>query len=284
MIFLSRHIQYSKEKNEKLLKEGRGQGTGADYVPWIKVGDFSSCGRGNRVPDPKNGRIHHFFSDLEMRFFYILFWDDRNIDIREQYPLDCNETSAIADQLGINHPANQDGSWFVMTTDFLVTRKDPDTEEISFHAYSVKSSSELKKKRVLDKLQIEHDFWEARGIRWHLVTEAHINKTKANNIRKLMSHYADEELASDKHLIQRLFLTIIEGKDKQVAAVCSNFDKEYNLESGTALRLFWHLAARKTFSIDISVDNLATRTVESILNLNEIGELLEERRETINAG
>ena len=284
MIFLSRHVQYSKEKNEKLLKEGSGQGAGADYVPWIKVGDFPSRGRGNRVPDPKNGRIHHFFSDLEMRFFYILSWDNRNTDIREQYPLDCNETSTIADKLGINHPVNQDGSWFVMTTDFLVTRKDSDTEEVSYHAFSVKNSSELKKKRVLDKLQIEHDFWEAKGIRWHLVTEEHINKIEANNIRKLMSHYTDEELASDKLLIQRIFLALTEENDKQVAAVCSNVDEKYNLERGTALRLFWHLAARKIISIDISVDNLATRTVESILDLNEIGELLEERRETINAG
>jgi len=281
---LNRHIQYSKKKIEKLLEEGRGQGTGADYRPWIEVGDFSSKGRGNRVPDPKNGRIHHFFSDLEMRFFCILFWDDRNVDIREQYPLDWKETGAIADQLGINHTVNPDGSLFVMTTDFLVTRIDPDTDEVSYHAYSVKNSSELENKRVLDKLQIEYSYWKAKGIDWHIVTEKHIDTVMANNIRKLMSHYAEEELASEELLKRWLYLALTEGIHKQVNTVCADVDRKYDLESGSTLRLYLHLAARKEISVDLSADNIVTRTVESVLSLDEINGVLKEGGEAEDAG
>ena len=59
---------------------GYGQGSGIDYIPWLKIGNFASKGRENRVADA-NGRVHHMFSDLEANFFYILAWDDNVIDI-----------------------------------------------------------------------------------------------------------------------------------------------------------------------------------------------------------
>ncbi len=35
-------------KVEKWIKEGRGTGIGADYLPWLKIQDVSSLGRSTR--------------------------------------------------------------------------------------------------------------------------------------------------------------------------------------------------------------------------------------------
>lgn len=69
----------------------------------------------------------------EMLWYYILRWDDENIDIREQYPLDYAKTVEIAESFGLRIPQH------IMTTDFLVTKADGRSV-----AYSVKTNSDLK--------------------------------------------------------------------------------------------------------------------------------------------
>jgi hypothetical protein len=56
----------------KYLRERRGQGTGADYSPWIHIQDFPSSGMVSRVSGTTTGRIHHLMSNLELSLFYSL--------------------------------------------------------------------------------------------------------------------------------------------------------------------------------------------------------------------
>ena len=123
----------------RFVKEGRGTGTGATYKPWLTIGDVPSEGRSHRVLGLKTGRLHHMLSDLELRLFQILDWNDAVQDIREQFPLDRNKTQAIADRLGIRHPVDTvTKTPMVMTTDFLVDiAHDGRTRQI---AYAVKPS------------------------------------------------------------------------------------------------------------------------------------------------
>ena len=69
----------------KYLSEGRGQGFGAVYTPWLCIQDFPSLGMVSRVSGATTGRIHHLMSNLELSLFYLLDWSDDVIDIREQY-------------------------------------------------------------------------------------------------------------------------------------------------------------------------------------------------------
>jgi len=82
-------------------KEGRGTGIGFDYLPWLEIGDVPSQGRSHRLRGAKTGRVHHFLSDIEVALFYVLDWHDAVSDIREQFPLDRDETQEIARQLGV---------------------------------------------------------------------------------------------------------------------------------------------------------------------------------------
>ena len=81
------NLQWDENKLKRFLREGRGQGEGQDYKPWVTVQDFPSKGRCSRVLGWKTNRIHHLFTDSETRYFYLLEWEDAVVDIREHYPL-----------------------------------------------------------------------------------------------------------------------------------------------------------------------------------------------------
>ena len=71
------------------------------------------------------------------------------------------ETIVIADELGIKHPTDpKNGELIVMTTDFLLTL---DRGQGAFEdARTIKMKDELMKERVLEKFEIEREFFRAR--------------------------------------------------------------------------------------------------------------------------
>jgi hypothetical protein len=83
-----RRYSFDEDKLVRFTKEGRGQGTGGNYKPWLTIQDVPSRGRAARPTGWKTGRVHHFLSDIETAVFYLLDWEDHVLDIREQFPLD----------------------------------------------------------------------------------------------------------------------------------------------------------------------------------------------------
>ena len=65
-----------------------GEGHGINYKPYITTSEFNSQGTTSVIKDWKTGRGVHCLSQGEMLWYYVLRWDDENIDIREQFPLD----------------------------------------------------------------------------------------------------------------------------------------------------------------------------------------------------
>lgn len=172
---------WSQTVFNKYLKEGCGQGNGANYNPWIHVQDFPSVGMVSRVAGMTTGRIHHLMSNLEFLLFYLLDWSDDVLDIREQYPLvGLTRAVEIAESSQTKYPYDtKSGFPYILTSDFHL-----ETMEGS-KVLSVKSSSELGKLRVREKLEIERRYWNERGVEWAIVTENEINRTKASNIEWL---------------------------------------------------------------------------------------------------
>ncbi|WP_167357181.1 TnsA endonuclease N-terminal domain-containing protein [Paenibacillus pectinilyticus] len=105
------------------LKDGRGQGYGKDYEPFIQASDNKAPSEGYLIRELgwKTGRIHHILSKEECRYLMVLTWPDTVVDIREQYPLTPIERSIeIAEQLNIKH-AHLDGEPVHATTDVMIT-------------------------------------------------------------------------------------------------------------------------------------------------------------------
>ena len=200
----------------RYLKEGRGQGTGADYKPWIYIHDFPSRGVSARIPGRTTGRIHHLLSRQEEYYFYILDADPDVLDIREQFPLRLTETMEIARRLNVKHPWKGDFP-FVMTTDFLVTRPD--------------------------------------GIDWKIVTEKQISRERALNCQWLYSGESPESFIPDPKVRHeaRSFLLSLVNEDHLLPAACIEiFENAFCLPAGSAIALYKSLIITGVISPDMS--------------------------------
>ncbi len=171
-----RKTRWTEEKIAKYIKEGRGSGELENYKPWITNQDFASKGRTHRPKSWKTDRMMQLFSDIEDHYMYILDWAENVIDIREQFPLDREITTKIADSKNILHSTDKDtGTSIVMTTDFLITVRGKNGYE--FWARSIKPSEDLNDKRVLEKLEIERQYWHEQNVEWGIVSESDIPKS-----------------------------------------------------------------------------------------------------------
>lgn len=193
-------MRRKSSKTKNTLKMGTG--TGANYKPYIQVGEFGSMGTAACVIDYKTGRNVHLLSQGEVMAWYLLRWDDENLDIREQYPLPKEETYKIANEFSIAHPYINDGL-ATITTDLLVTRK---TGEF---AISVKASRSLSK---VNGLFIEQQYWKRKGVPWKIVFKDEMHAIKVKNIRNVVAHYNDtyfpDEISFLKFLIARKLIEV----------------------------------------------------------------------------
>ena len=265
-----RKRDFTSSTIQKRLKEGRGQGEGMDYLPWLYIQDVPSEGRATRMKGWTTGRMHHFMSDLERDFFYLLDFADHVADIREQYPLlPLEETLAIADKMGVKHPTDPyTGEPVVMTTDFLVTYKNKSM------ACSVKPADHLGSTRTIDKLEIEKRYWQERYIEWKIVTDRDIPKIVARNIEWFHKDYENEDLAHFsayvKSNLQRMLYEYLQ-EGESLARAASFCDEKLGLSLGTSLAYFKHFLARKYWVVDLNVKINPSLPVNhlQILNTNE---------------
>jgi len=234
----------------KYVREGRGQGTGADYAPWIRIQDFPSKGMVSRVQGTKTGRIHHLMSNNEMRLFYLLDWSDNVLDIREQYPLlDLPQMIKIADMAQIRYPYDpKSGFPYVMTSDFYVETISGPT------VISVKTSSDLENLRVREKLEIERRYWCSQNIKWKIVTEKEINPIKAKNIEWLsqardlraFGHSAEMQAACID-----CFLKDYDSNIHLLGDLICNIELRFGLSPGMGVNIYKHLAYWKLIDFAI---------------------------------
>lgn len=181
-------------------REGRGQGTGSAYKPYIQCREFNSLGTCSTPIDWKTGRTVELLSQAEKAVWYLLRWEDAVEDIQEQYPLDLSKTVALAEAYGVRHPKDTHTR---MTTDFLVIMKDKNR-----YAVSVKSDErDLKNKRTVEKLFLEKAYWESEGVPFVIMLKSKVNMTKVHNIRMVTEFYDPARVFDDvstlKHLIAR---------------------------------------------------------------------------------
>lgn len=250
-----RRYSFDEDKLVRFLKEGRGQGIGKDYRPWLTVQDVSSHGRSSRIYSRKTDREHHLLSDIETALFLLLEWSDSVSDIREQFPLDRDETRRIAADMGVRHPVDtQSRTDIVMTTDFVVDRRVG--ESITVHARSVKPAIELDKGRTLEKQEIERRYWHSRGVDWGLVTDLDMPVQRIKNLRWL------HEMQSLQHMTAphpdywddrcgRFLACLPQATGMSTKQFVRLLESTQGFAIGEALTVIRHLAANKRIAIDL---------------------------------
>jgi len=241
---------------EKRRKEGRGLGTGRDYKPELRIQDVASIGLATRVRGWKTGRIHHFMSQLEWFFFYVLEWSPQVLDIREQFPLDLDETQAIAQQLRIRHPSDvKTKEPVVMTTDFVIT-----VENVLHNvdvARTIKYRNKLSSLRVMEKFEIERVYWTNRGVDWGIITEADVAREFVNNVQWVHSHKDLQSLApiaqATVQLVEHHLALKLISQDSPLKSLTEECDQIFSFEAGTSLAIVRHLIANRRFQIDMNI-------------------------------
>jgi hypothetical protein len=211
----------------KRIKERRGQGSGANYKPWLRIHEVPSQGLSHRIYSFKTKRTHHLLSNLELGVFLTLDWMDHVQDIREQYPLLRDETIEIASTNGIKHP-NIRGINQVMTSDFLI-----DSSSHKQFVIQVKPLSELSDPRTIEKLEIERRYWVSKDIPWYIITEKELNPTVLDNIKWLYSSQEDtQDFSQLLNALNNFEFACQQHLQMKLSDICKFIDREYRGGSG----------------------------------------------------
>lgn len=240
-------------------------------------------GRASRIFGWKTQRIHHFFTDSETRYFYLLEWEDNVIDIREHYPL-LNYEDIVKEKDDLNFDYFKDknsGEYYVLSTSFLITVKELDGK-IKYIARSLKASSELEKKISIERLEIERRYWEGKCIDWGIVTEKDIPVIKAKNIEWL--HSSKDEVTNRGLTEENLpflvddYMNMMQKSSEPIRVFNKRFEEEQNLSTGTGLFIFKYLLAAKMIEVDmnkeININGLTTNVKIVTRKVNKEGKVI----------
>jgi hypothetical protein len=245
--------------DERKLAAGRGSGTGKDYKPWLYVHEFGSRGLASRGRGRTTNRVHHFLSELELKFYFVLEWSPSVVDIREQFPLlPVDETLAIATDLGVRHPADPTGRPRVMTTDFYLSVQRGLVEE--YHARCVKYATGdkgLENVRTLEKLEIERRYWLIRGVDWGVVTEHEVPDVAVANIQWLLPYSELDALVPlPRETVDQIAAYLAERLAKggtPLAKHTTACDAHLQLKVGSSLKSVRYLIASRRWTVDLMV-------------------------------
>lgn len=216
-------------------------------------------------------RSYHFLSDLERDYFTVIeFFQDGLVDIKEQYPLlGIESTKQIALEYDIKHPQFK-GKDIVMTSDFYITYEQGG--KLKHAVRSIKPSSDLSSRRVLEKLAIEEEWWRRKGVEnWKIITEKEIEENTAENIREvnLFLDLQRRELFKDygKKEIEELveiFLEYLSKSKGSIGEVSKEFDENLMLRRGSGLSIYKHLVAVKTLKVPLEERLTEKQPVEGV--------------------
>lgn len=241
---------------DRKLKQGRGRGHGEKYKPFLTVREVPSRGLSHRIKGWTTSRVHHFLSNLEKNYFYLLDWSSLVVDIREQFPLPIEDTMMISERLGVRHPTDpKTKESTIMTTDFLVDLLSEGKSVMV--ARSVKMSQDLGSKRVLEKLEIERTYWAERKVDWGIVTELDIPKAVAEYVEWI---HSSADIASSPGLTPQiisqaeaaLYDLITENPRESLAHAALAIDHALGLNAGSGLWVVRHLIASGRWTVDMT--------------------------------
>lgn len=246
---------FDEAKIERFRKEGRGQRTGFFYKPWLTVNDVPSHGRAQRLRGIRTNRIHHLLSDGERNAFLIFDHFSNVTDIREQFPLDNEETQAIAEDAGIRHPVDRTSRVpLVQTTDFLIDLE-RNGRSVTV-ARAVKPALKLGEPRVVEKLELERRYWAARNVDWGVITEKEIPTALLRNLELLSnSHDIDQRAQPHEGYFRDKLGVLITELERTPCATLRDFSRDMDarlgMEAGSTLLLLHHLLATRVWQTDL---------------------------------
>ncbi|WP_412479593.1 TnsA endonuclease N-terminal domain-containing protein [Azonexus sp. IMCC34839] len=263
---MTRNIKWTEERISEFELEGRGKGAGPEYKPWIQINDFSSRGFSRRIFSRKTNRVHQLLSEVEYQLFLLLEFSPSVVDIREQYPLNREQTLSLATQHGIRHPTYR-GTYTpaVMTCDFLVILE-KNGQRLA-HAFNCKRAEGVQEARNIEKLELERIYFKQRDVPHHLVFDIDLPKQKIRNLiwcrgASICSEDGyDPSLAFDEYR-QHLINDLSREPTGCLAEFCARYDRLLGAETGTGLSVVRAMLWRHELETDLSMPDLAAQPIQ----------------------
>ncbi len=267
-----RRYQFDEKKVVDYLKAGRGTGTGSEYQPWLKIHDVPSRGRSHRTWGIKTKRIHHFLSDGEWKSFLRFEADPQVIDIREQFPMNRMETHRIALRNGIRPPSTTDGTPYVLTIDFLVTRLE--AEGVVNEPYSFKYSFPKLTQRQELLMSIADEYWQKRGLKLRRLDESLFDNDWIKKYDAVRSKYCLDGRVGLHHEIRvavtaMLCNSVVSKSNETLAQVSKRVGGKIGVAPSVVFELALHLIARGQWRVDLFRPGLLDQLNVSDIQLNQ---------------
>ncbi|WP_083860308.1 TnsA endonuclease N-terminal domain-containing protein [Cupriavidus sp. BIS7] len=258
-------FEMTPKKFERFLLEGRGQGEGPTYRPFIQIDDLSSKGVSHRTSSSRTGfRTHHLLSDNEYAA-YLAAWFDMNVlDIREQYPmLPVTLTLGIAASLGVKHPMNRKYRFAIpQTADlFLVTKE-------GVEVVAVKEDEDYENPRTREKLAIAEEFWRLRGIPTRVALASELKTQRFQNLQWIYDARRKQYERPFELGVNPLYdflLSEVAGREIGLRELANHTDTEFGQPLGTALAAIRRLLAERVLETDINAGDI---TKDCVLFVN----------------
>lgn len=246
---------WSEAKFRRFLSEKRGQGKHEQYHPWLTVSDIPSRGRSTRIFSHKANRIVHLLTDTQLRYFFLLEWDESITDINEQFPL--LEMEGITDHLDESLlkrlKDRKTNVPHIMLTTFLVTAINEQGQEYQF-ARTLKDATELEKKATIERLELQRIYWNSRKIDFGIVTPNEIPIQKSKNIEWVLPALNIQDFGvSEREMSQYAgwMSHLLSYNDERMQSILHSFEREMKAEIGTGLLVFRYLIASRRISINM---------------------------------
>jgi hypothetical protein len=253
-----RQSDIDENKYRRMLREARGQGTGAAYRPWKRVDEGTSLGRCHRTASSKTGyRIHHLRSNLEYFAYLEYWWDEAVEDIREHYPLlPLQRTLDIARALGVRHPRNpRTAFWIPQTIDFLVTTRE------GFRAAAVMEDADWHRPRTRQTSDIAQAFLAEEGIALEIVLASQLRTQRSRNLIWIYDARAAQMdppiLLSDTPMVGDMLRVVARTTGVSSRELARRMDGDWHAPVGTALALIRRLLAERILVTDINLVDIS---------------------------
>lgn len=207
----------------RFAREGRGEGTYANYQPWHKVSRGDPSSRGRSHISYFREQQFDLLSDKERHAFMFSSMLQNLDDIRVQFPLSLEKnlhelaaydvrhrswhagTLEIAQQLNIRHAVCTDKgrseNWRP-TTDILLTLMEANGKR-SLLAIACKPDRKPLSKRTRKLLDIERTYWFTRGVDWLLITPNEYDQSTGNTLSRIKPYCLSEQMAHQYRVLAR---------------------------------------------------------------------------------
>lgn len=246
---------FDEARVQRFIAEGRGQGFGADFSPWLQIQDVPSSGRSHRPYGIKSQRVHHLLSDGEWKCF--LKFEGRPCvgEIQEQFPMDRMETFRIAQRLGIKHPRTLDGTPYVMTLDFLNTETGPTKSRKV--PYTFKYDPEMLTLREQELMTITREFCRFHGMELQLLDQGFFDEPFNINYDSVracydISQFAFYDQTDIAGIAQAISCEIAAGSSDTLLQACRWLAGSFETTPLVVYQVVMHLVSRGMLRVDLS--------------------------------